>query len=161
MLIEPVSHSEPDLPFMPTRLKELREVKELSQEKLAEISGVSQSVITKAEQGRSVPNGEMLERLASALDCTIDYLFSRSDEFSSVRGAAVSMSFAIFARARTVSPEQVDRCRRVLDHESAPKTSAAWKALAEMMEMSLGPSLPPTTNLTVISRSPRSRAKGS
>jgi transcriptional regulator with XRE-family HTH domain len=146
---------------MPDRLKELREIKHFSQGKLAEVSGVSQSVITKAEQAHSVPNGEVLEKLATALDCTIDYLFGRWDEYASPSAAAAQMSFAVFAKKRTVPNEQLERCRRVLEHASAPKTAADWQALTEMLEMSIGPAPAPSTKLAVMARSTQSNIKPS
>jgi transcriptional regulator with XRE-family HTH domain len=141
---------------MPERLKGLREAKHFSQEKLAELSGLSQSLITKAENGRCVPTGDALEKLASALDCTIDYVFGRWDEYDSPEAAASRMSFAVFEQSRSVSKEQLERCRRVLEYEAAPKTAAGWRAFAEMIEMSIGSPSPSSANLTVVTRRPRS-----
>lgn len=56
------------------KLKELREARGLSQLKLAEISGVSQSFINYLEAGTKQPTLKTLEKLAPALGVTIGEL---------------------------------------------------------------------------------------
>lgn len=58
-----------------TRLKEYRERAELSQAKLADISGVKQQTISLIESGeRPNPGIETVAALARALGCTLDEL---------------------------------------------------------------------------------------
>jgi len=145
--------------FMPDRLIGLREAKALSQGRLAEIAGLSQSVIPKAEKGKSGPSGDVLEKLASALDCTMDYLYGRGEPYRNSAEAAAGMAFDVFARAGIANSEQVERCRRVLKHPDAPKTAKAWQSLAEMIELTLGPTSSPSAKLTLVrfGRSKRAR----
>ncbi|MCI8673100.1 MAG: helix-turn-helix transcriptional regulator [Lachnospiraceae bacterium] len=45
---------------------------------LAKELGISSGIITKWKSG-SVPNGEMLVKIADHLECSIDYLMGRTD----------------------------------------------------------------------------------
>ena len=56
-------------------LKENRREKGLTQEKLAEIADISLRYIAMLELGKSFPSGEMLEKLAKALDIEAFQLF--------------------------------------------------------------------------------------
>jgi transcriptional regulator with XRE-family HTH domain len=123
------------VPFRPDLLKALRETKSLSQEALAKMAEISHSAIAKCESGKSTPNSETLDRLAVALDATIDYFYGRGPEKLDPATAAASMSLDVFLRDKNFTNVQGERCRRVLSHPRAPKTSAAWRALAEMMEL--------------------------
>ena len=60
------------------RVKELRNQKGMSQEFLAEESGLSLRTIQRIEKGESNPTGESLKRLANALDVSPDDLIDWS-----------------------------------------------------------------------------------
>ncbi len=138
--------------FQPDRLRGLRETKGFSQEKLADIASLSQSVIPKIERGKSVPSGDVLEKLACALDCTMDYLYGRGDEYADLATAAAYMAFDVFARDGDVTNEQRERCRRTLRHPDAPRTAKAWRSLAEMIELIIGPVGGASPSLTVVTQ---------
>jgi len=128
------------VPLRPDRFKALRDAKGLSQEDLAAISNVAHSTIAKIERGAAATTGaDILERLALALDSTIDYLFGRGFEDVDPSVAAARMSFDVFARDPKLTNEQRDQCRRVLPHPDAPKTAKAWGSFAEMLELAVGP----------------------
>lgn len=57
------------------RLKTLRIEKQLTQEELAEITGLSTSFISSMERGINAPSFETLESLAKALDVPVRDLF--------------------------------------------------------------------------------------
>ena len=63
------------------KLKELRAEKNLTQKQLAEKLILSKNSICEYEKGRSEPNIETLIKLADILDCSIDYLVGRFDDF--------------------------------------------------------------------------------
>lgn len=133
------------MPLRPDRFRELREAKALSQEALGHSAGVAHSTIAKIERGAALTTGaDILERLAVALDSTIDYFFGRGFEDVNASTAATQMSFDVFSKDPKFTDEQRERCRRVLSHREAPKTSAAWRSLAEMLDLAVGPS--PTTS---------------
>ena len=64
------------------RIKELREEKQISQKKLAEIIGTSQRNIGRWENEENEPSYLQLVKLADFFDVTVDYLIGRSDDFS-------------------------------------------------------------------------------
>ena len=58
------------------KIKEMREKKEMSQEKLSELSGVSRSIISVLESGRvTVTTTMTLLRIAKALGVAVDDIF--------------------------------------------------------------------------------------
>jgi putative transcriptional regulator len=66
-------------PKFQTPLKEEREKRGLSQEKLASI-GVSKETIRKVESGLSIPNVFLALALAKVLSVSIDFLFEKLKE---------------------------------------------------------------------------------
>ena len=125
------------MPFRPDRLKALREAKELSQEQLGELAGLHHSVITKSEKGKNLPRSEALDKLATALDCTMDYLHGRGSQYESPAVAAAHMAFDVFVEQHGLTDEQREQCRRVLVHPDAPKTASKWHSLAEILGLAL------------------------
>lgn len=58
------------------RIKELREEKKMTQQQLAEKSGVSRSIISELETGkRTKTTTETLIKISKALDSSINYIF--------------------------------------------------------------------------------------
>ena len=61
-----------------TKIKQLREKKELSQEKLARLADVSNNTIVNIESGKQTnPTIETVSKIAKALDVTIEELLSK------------------------------------------------------------------------------------
>ena len=61
------------------RIKELRELKGLTQEQLAKLVNLSQQTIGHYEVNRANPDLETLEKFVKIFDCSFDYLFGNSD----------------------------------------------------------------------------------
>ena len=61
------------------RLKALRESLGLSQVKMAEAIGSTQSSINRYENGQSTPPVELFRRYADYFDVSMDYIFGRTD----------------------------------------------------------------------------------
>ncbi len=57
------------------RLQELRKSREMTQARLAELSGLEIQTISRIESGARFPLKENIEKLASALNCEIKDLF--------------------------------------------------------------------------------------
>ena len=62
------------------RLKALRESIGLSQVKMAEAIGSTQSSINRYENGQSTPPVELFRRYADYFDVSLDYIFARTDK---------------------------------------------------------------------------------
>jgi mannose-6-phosphate isomerase-like protein (cupin superfamily) len=65
-------------PPIAQRLRELRQQHRLTMRGLAELAGVSASLISDVERGRVEPSISVLKRLAGALDTTLIYFFSET-----------------------------------------------------------------------------------
>lgn len=61
-------------------LKQIRIRKGLTQSELASKCGVTQQAISQYESGYREPNLEMLKKLASALECTVDELLEDNED---------------------------------------------------------------------------------
>ena len=62
------------------RLRTLRESLSLSQAKLAELLGITQSSLNRYENGQSTPTVEVFRRYADFFDVSMDYIFARCDK---------------------------------------------------------------------------------
>ncbi len=128
------------MPFRPDRLKGIREAKGLTLKDLAALCGVHFSRIARYEAGPDQPTSRSLEALATALEVSTDYLLGRDDpgrdeaHLPPVR-VAIVQSLAVFLRGPSVSDADARRLRRVAGHPAAPRSSAGWKALKEMMDL--------------------------
>lgn len=67
-----------------TRIKECRRKAKLSQEKVAELVGVSRQAVTKWESDQSAPNTENLFKLAEVFGTTVDLLITSENDSRSV-----------------------------------------------------------------------------
>jgi putative transcriptional regulator len=64
-----------DHPLVANRLREFREERGLTQERLAELVGLSRQSIISIERGRFLPSVETALRLSAALDVPLESLF--------------------------------------------------------------------------------------
>ena len=85
------------------RIRERRKDNKLTQEKLAEIIGVSLMTLKRWEWGDSAPRAEELQKLAEALNTTSAYLLGETDD---PRPAASKGEADTKAQAQT-EPEQL------------------------------------------------------
>lgn len=82
-----------------SRIKELRTRKGLSQEALAEASGISHRTVQRIENGESKPTGDTLIRLAAALDIAPEELVDwtiKEDKSFLVSLNLAALSFILF-----------------------------------------------------------------
>lgn len=70
----------PGLRLLGTRLRKVRETRNLSQEELAALSKVSQGTISLVEADRRLPSVENLAKLAVALKVSADFLIGLRQE---------------------------------------------------------------------------------
>ena len=69
-----------DMKLIGKRLSSLRESLSLSQAKLAELLGITQSSLNRYENGQSTPSVDLLRKYADFFDVSMDYIFGRCDE---------------------------------------------------------------------------------
>lgn len=65
--------------FFPSRLKELRKLRNVSQVRAGEIAGLTSKQIQRYEAGESEPTLSVLLALADYFDVSLDYLTGRTD----------------------------------------------------------------------------------
>lgn len=63
----------------PSRLKQLRRHKKMTQEQLGKQAGVTKVSISLYESGRRTPDLETITKIADALEVSVDYLLGRTD----------------------------------------------------------------------------------
>jgi transcriptional regulator with XRE-family HTH domain len=148
------------VPFRPDRLRALREAKGLSQEQLGEKAGLSHSLIAKSENGKNLPRSDALDKLAQALDCTMDYLHGRGHEYESAPVAAAHMALDVVVAQGALTDEQCKGCRRALRHPDAPKTAQVWRSFAEMLNLAVGPGSSITSLALIREHRPKSKPMG-
>lgn len=62
-------------------IKTTRNIRNITQNEMADALGVNQTFISQLENGRRVPTLEMTERIADLLDCSIDGLLERDAKY--------------------------------------------------------------------------------
>lgn len=88
-------------------LRKLRTERNLSQQKLAKIVGISQQSINKYENGQTQPDSQMLMQLAEFFHTSIDYLIGYTDNPNSYRTIS-----DIHKDEDAISPYKVDKLRK-------------------------------------------------
>ena len=77
-------------------LVELRKSRKITQEELAKMLGTKQTVISRIENGVSVPSWEFVNRMAKALDAEVDITFnpiSSQEKYSSTRALNSNLEY--------------------------------------------------------------------
>ncbi len=111
---------------MGKRLKALREGIGISQAKMAEAIGSTQSSINRYENGQSTPSVELFCRYADFFDVSLDYIFARTDKPQGV----------IYEFKPKSTPEREDM-RRFIDmcfDPQSPMNEKLKETLLRMME---------------------------
>ena len=102
------------------RLRELRLEKGLTQQELGEKISLTQTTIGKYERGELEPSIDILERLASFFQCSIDFLIGFSDDFGNISVYRTENSSALSGDEQKI----IDAIR-----ENAPNNPVEWVSL--------------------------------
>lgn len=92
-----------------TQLKELRKNRQMSQERLAELLGITPQAVSKYECAQSYPDIELLPRLAEVFDVSIDVLLLGEKGVFAKKAPESSSTETISAVAKELSPDHVLR----------------------------------------------------
>lgn len=96
---------------MENRIKILREQHGMKQRELAEELGISQNTLSTWETGRYEPDAEMLKRIASVFNVSVDYLLGGDPPWSNMRGDQLDF-LGVIRLMRTIeqlTPPQFDQ----------------------------------------------------
>lgn len=104
------------------RLRELREERNLTQQELGQIIGVSKSTIAMYEQGKRKPKFEIQEALADYFNVDLDYLTGRSDKTTvamPVKDAKPQRRFLLdkIAKADDKKLDKIAKRMEIIDEE--------------------------------------------
>ena len=115
-----------------TRVRELRAARGLTLEDLAEVSGVSRSMISLVERGRSSATAVVLEKLAAGLGVTLASLFDRpaapADPVSRRRDQVEWRDPASGYLRRNVSPPGVDTPIQIVEVSFPAGATVAYES---------------------------------
>ena len=95
------------------KLKALRNERQLTQNELSIKTGLSHGCIAMLEVGKRAPTGSTLILLADALECSVDYLLGREDDFGNVHVQGTAPQLTAVERQlledfRSLSPDLQD-----------------------------------------------------
>lgn len=105
------------------KLKELRQIKNLTQKQVADFLKCNQTAVGKYERGELEPSISNICKFADFFGCTTDYLLGREDDFGVVAGNASN------APALTQEETQLLKDFRLLDDISKYKVIGYCHAL--------------------------------
>lgn len=94
---------------MGNRIRELRELRHMTQVRLSIELEVSQEAVSGYESGKHYPSYPILVRLSELLGVSIDYLMGRSDERGSCDCTLSSEEAVALGRYRALSPRLRER----------------------------------------------------
>ena len=102
------------------RIKELRSQKKISQQKLADLLGVSRSAVSMWEIDASQPDNDTLLKLSEILNISVDYLLGRSDE----PGTHSSNAIKIPVLGNVAAGLPISAVENILDYEEISEDMA-------------------------------------
>ena len=94
-----------------SRIKELREYRNISQEKLAEKIGISKSAISMYEQGGRIAPMKIQEKIADFFGVSLDYLWGRKIE---TKGCSSELTKWLEAQLASKDEEQKRKIRNII-----------------------------------------------
>jgi transcriptional regulator with XRE-family HTH domain len=89
------------------RLRQIRKIRGITQEELSERLGIGNRQIWRYENNKTVPDVNMLTKLADALDVSADYLLGLSDEMDLRRPIPTEGLEPIFERLQVIMLESI------------------------------------------------------
>lgn len=100
------------------RLKELRTKENLTQGELAEKINVPLTTYANWEQGKRIPDYNILSKLADIYDCSVDYLIGRTNNKNEVLRMPDKYEVVITkAKDCDISPEALEKYIEILKSE--------------------------------------------
>ncbi|MDB7083005.1 helix-turn-helix transcriptional regulator [Erysipelatoclostridium ramosum] len=99
------------------RVKQLRKNKHLTGEQLGNVLGITKTGISYWENGRSVPDNEMLLKLADFFDVSIDYLLGKTDIETKIDKSTYYGDYDEVVEYLKDNPEHLDVYKRILNDD--------------------------------------------
>ncbi|GHT40354.1 hypothetical protein AGMMS49965_08490 [Bacteroidia bacterium] len=106
-----------------TNIKQIRELKNLSQEHIAHELGVSQASYARIESGIVVPKIDRLQRIAEILEVDLSTLLSTTNNFQFIFNAAANQSGYI--NSQTNNTIDIEVVRAIIREELQNRANAS------------------------------------
>ena len=103
--------------YFAQRVKQLRKNKHLTGKQLGNILGITKTGISYWENGRSVPDNEMLLKLADFFDVSIDYLLGKTDIETKIDKSTYYGDYDEVVEYLKDNPEHLDVYKRILNDD--------------------------------------------
>lgn len=100
-------------------IKQLRKGKNLSQDKLANILNVHQTAVSQWEQGRTMPDLEVLKQLSNYFGVSIDYILGNETE------KPISKGIKIPVLGKVIAGIPIEAVEEILDYEEITQDMAS------------------------------------
>ena len=106
------------------RLKQLRTYKNMSQEELGRMIGLTQSIIAHYEANRKLPGNHNIQQIADYFHVSVDYLLGRSDSIQWTVAPADTLliptpkeeHLTFYRKLGELSPESIAILEKQADH---------------------------------------------
>ena len=104
------------------RIKEMLEKKGISQKRLAEITGITESAISHYVKGDRVPRGVNLVKIADALGTTTDDLLSGDREMDKEKDLVFAKSLIARNASKMTMEEKMDFVKLLMEKGESDET---------------------------------------
>ena len=111
-----------------SQLKKAMLERNISQVKLSQLTGIGKSSISQYISGKNVPKEEALEKIASVLDCSVEFLNATEADIDSGNSGMKNVPVAEAAKRLGIGRQSV---RRALQNKSAAFGFAVWNPVNE------------------------------
>ena len=101
--------------FLGSRLREMRKRRGHSLDSFSELCGIPKSTIAMCERGQRNPKHELVENMARALGCDVDYLMGRTNvpitekPIEDIFAGLTDKERELFELIRSLPPEQFEK----------------------------------------------------
>lgn len=99
------------------RVKQLRKQKNLTGEQLGKILGITKTGISYWENGKTVPDNEMLLKLADFFNVSIDYLLGNTDIDTKIDKSSYYGDYDEAVEYLKDKPERLDIYKRIINDD--------------------------------------------
>jgi transcriptional regulator with XRE-family HTH domain len=106
------------MPSIGDRIKEIREERRLTQDQLAEKSGVSKGFLSDIENSKRNPSSEYVLKIANALGASLDYLLRGEEQPAGVRNEPVVIPQALAKAAEQLNLSYAETVELLEAHRS-------------------------------------------
>jgi transcriptional regulator with XRE-family HTH domain len=122
------------------RIKQKREVLEISLSRLAEAAGISKSYLHEIENNPNVmPSAEVLFNIAEVLETSVAVLLGkRRNPAQPDEGVQIPASLAEYAEEAELSEEETHRLACIKYRNRQPKTARDWAFIHEAIKRAIG-----------------------